>query len=212
MILKSNRRSFSIARRILKNGGTVAIPTETFYGLCAKATDKRSVEAVIRLKGRGKEKGIPILVRSSQQMLDLVKRPNALTLLAMKHFWPGPLSLIFENKKLPRIVEGSKKSIMARVSSSKVLSSILKGLPFPLTGTSANISGRPSARSASCVKRYFGDMIDLVIDAGRLTSKRPSTILDLRKRPKILRQGKISRQTIDEFIKNGLNKRYDDMA
>lgn len=202
MILKPSKRSLSLARRILKKGGIVSIPTETYYALCTNALEYISVIKTIKLKGRKKSKGIPIFVKSSRQLLKHVRRPNEKTKILMEKFWPGPLSLIFYNKSLPKILEGDKKSVLARKSSGKILTSVLKKLPFPLTATSANISGRGNPKSARYVKRCFGEKVDLIIDGGHLKAFKPSTIVDSRgKYISILREGIIPKEKILSCLK-----------
>jgi len=202
MIVKPTAKNLLLAGKILKSGGIVAIPTETFYALCVNSCDEKAIRKIIKIKGRKAEKGISIILKNTYQLRKFLNVPNSKTKKLIAGFWPGPLSLIFKNKELPKILEGKNKSILARVSSDKVLSKILNPLPFPITATSANISGRSNPISPKYVLKSFGNSVDLIIDGGKLISKKPSTIVDSRKSSiKILREGKISEKQILSVLK-----------
>ncbi len=201
MIVKPSSSNILKAAKILKRGGVVAVPTETFYALCVNALNKNSVKKIIQIKGRSSQKGIPVVFKSVRQLNLHVKKPGKLTLKLMEEFWPGPLNLIFINKKMPKIIEGNKKSILARNSSGKVINKLMHHISFPLTATSANISGGSNPRSASGVKRNIGKFVDLIVDGGRLNALKPSTIADSRmNKLKILREGKIPSKNLYKHI------------
>lgn len=200
MIVKPSRSNIKKAASILRKGGIIALPSETFYALCVNARDSAAVEKIIRIKGRDAHKGIPVFFKSRRQLLKYVRKPENLTLSLMDAFWPGPLSLIFYNKSLPRLLEGGKKSILGRISPQKVLTELLAELSCPLTATSANFSGARNPRSAKCVEETLGPHIDLIIEGGYLSATKPSTIVDARKEKiTILRKGKISPAQLNKY-------------
>ena len=164
--------------------------------------DKKAVEKVIGIKGRSFKKGIPIVVGSKAMLSRFVAKPSKIALKFIDKFWPGPLSLVLDNRRLPKILEGNNKSVLARVSSAPLFQRLFKGINFPLTSTSANRSGDQNPKSASYVERKLAKNVDLIIDGGYLKSNNPSTILDLRSgKPTILREGKISKRKIYTFYK-----------
>jgi L-threonylcarbamoyladenylate synthase len=203
IVVKPSRSNIALVRSILKRGGIAAIPTETFYGLCANAENTSAVRKLLKIKKRSDSKGLPIAVRSVRQLYNYVVPPNLVTRRLIAKFWPGPLTLIFKNIKLPKIIEGDKKSIAARIPSGKIISKILKEIDFPLTVTSANISGQSDLKSAKAVNRKFGSKLDVIIDGGRINAQKPSTIMDTRTRKTIiLREGVIKADEINRFLGN----------
>jgi L-threonylcarbamoyladenylate synthase len=203
IVVKPSRPNIALVRSILKRGGIAAIPTETFYGLCANAENTSAVRKLLKIKERSHSKGLPIAVRSVRQLYNYVVAPNRVTRKLIAKFWPGPLTLIFKNKKLPEIIEGDKKSIAARIPSGKIISLILKKIDFPLTVTSANISGQSDLKSAQAVNRKFGSKLDVIIDGGQINAQKPSTIMDTRTRKAIiLREGVIKADEINRFLGN----------
>jgi L-threonylcarbamoyladenylate synthase len=184
--------------RILREGGVVAYPTETFYGLGADARNETAVDKIFRMKDRNHRNPLPVIVADNGQLHPLVEEiPPAATLLIQK-FWPGPLTLVF--RAAPAVssrLTGGTGKIGIRVSSHPVARFLAAGLSGPLTATSANPSGGPECSSAEAVTRALGDLPDAVIDAGATSGGAGSTILDMTLVPPcILREGAIPRSLI----------------
>jgi L-threonylcarbamoyladenylate synthase len=191
------------ALRILREGGVVAFPTETFYGLGADARNASAVEKIFRIKGRDFQNPLPVIVAAESGLPGLVEEiPDAARML-IKRFWPGPLTLVFRASAAlpPRLTAGTGK-IGIRVSShplARLLSGLLTG---PLTSTSANLSGAPECRTADEVIRALGELPDAVIDGGPTPGGAGSTIIDITvSPPRLLRQGVIP----DGLIRNVLD-------
>lgn len=186
------------AGEILRAGGVVAFPTETFYGLGADARQEAAVEKIFRLKGRTVQNPISVIVDTDREVNRLVAEfPAAAQLLADK-FWPGALTLVFTASPavLPRLTAGTGK-IGIRVSSHPVARLLAKALAGPVTATSANLSGGPECSTAGEVLSVFEDDIDAVIDGGTTTGGTGSTVLDVTvSPPQIIREGVISRSDI----------------
>ncbi|MBN2437409.1 MAG: threonylcarbamoyl-AMP synthase [Deltaproteobacteria bacterium] len=181
------------AVRILREGGVVAFPTETFYGLGADARNETAVEKIFRIKGRDFRNPIALIVTEEKDVIPLVEEiPSAATLL-MKTFWPGPLTLIF--RAAPPVssrLTGGTGKIGIRVSSHPIARFLAAGITGPLTATSANPSGGQECISADAVIRALDDLPDVVIDCGTTPGGRGSTILDATLfPPRILREGAI---------------------
>ena len=181
------------AVRVLREGGVVAFPTETFYGLGADARNETAVEKIFRIKGRNFRNPLPVIIADDGELIPLVEEIPAAATLLMKTFWPGPLTLIF--RAAPPVssrLTGGTGKIGIRVSSHPVARFLAVGLAGPLTATSANPSGGPECASADAVIRDLSDLPDVVIDGGATPGCAGSTILDVTfSPPRILREGAI---------------------
>jgi len=164
---------------ILKEGGVVAFPTDTVYGLGALAESQKAVERVFALKKRSKTMPLPLLVSDMSHLDELAATPGPMAWRLATLFWPGGLTLIVPaSKKVPKFIGGGKK-VALRIPDDAVALAIIKDLGKPIVGTSANYTGRPAAVTAAEVEQCFGDRVDLIIDAGRLPGGKESTIVDI---------------------------------
>jgi L-threonylcarbamoyladenylate synthase len=189
------------AGRLLREGKLVAYPTDTVYGLGTNPFDIKAVQNLLRAKRRKWELGLPLLVSDESTARKVAEFTSEADLLS-KNFWPGGLTLVLKPLiKIPSIVTGNKDSIAIRLPAHKVPRLLAKCLDGILIGTSANISGQPSALNAEQVQEQIGNDTDMILDGGETLNAQPSTIIDLTQRPAvILREGKISAQTLKKFI------------
>ena len=195
---KPDAEKLAEAVRVMREGGVVAFPTETFYGLGADARNETAVEKIFRIKGRDFCNPIALIVADDREMIPLVEEIPAAAKILMQTFWPGPLTLVFRASPAvsPHLMGGTGK-IGIRVSSHPLARLLAGGLGGPLTATSANLSGGPECSSADAVIRALGDLPDAVIDGGVTPEGTGSTILDVTVFPPcILREGAISRSLI----------------
>jgi len=195
---KPDEEKLAEAFRVLREGGVVAFPTETFYGLGADARNETAVEKIFRIKGRNFRNPLSVIVANDREVIPLVEEIPAAAKILMQTFWPGPLTLVFRasSSVLPRLTADTGK-IGIRVSSHPIARFLAAGLAGPLTATSANPSGGPECSSADAVIRPLGDLPDAVIDGGETPGGAGSTILDVTVfPPRILREGAIPRSLI----------------
>ena len=195
---KPDDKTLAEAEKILRAGGVLAFPTETFYGLGADARQEAAVEKIFRLKGRAVQNPISVIVDTDREVIPLVEELPKAAQILMQKFWPGALTLVFTASPavLPRLTAGTGK-IGIRVSSHPVARLVARGLAGPLTATSANLAGEPECSTAEKVLRVFGDSLDAVIDGGTTMGGLGSTILDVTVSPPlILREGVVSRSDI----------------
>jgi len=186
-----DKSSIIAAVEILKKGGVVAFPTETFYGLGADAGNVEAVEKIYSIKGRDYENPIPIIIGNIRDMTGLVEEIPETGRRFMERFWPGGLTIIFEASLniLHRLTGGTGK-IGIRLSSNIIASHLAKTLSKPITATSANLSGADECASADEVIDCLKDKIDMVIDGGRTPGGLGSTVVDVTTDPPtILREG-----------------------
>lgn len=171
--------AIQMASAVIKGGGVIAYPTETFYGLGAKYDDITALKKLFGIKRRSWKRALPLII-GHQDMLGLVASTvtgSAITLAG--HFWPGPLTLLLPAKQdINRLITADTGKIAVRVPGESFALHLVRSLGFPLTATSANISGQPAADNADDVVRYFGDTLDLVVDCGKSPGGKPSTIVD----------------------------------
>jgi L-threonylcarbamoyladenylate synthase len=183
---------------ILKQGGIVAFPTDTVYGLGACANIPKAVEHVYQVKERPQNMALPLLLAHISQISEVAEFvPQVAWLLADK-FLPGALTIVlYKAKSVPDIITAGGRTVAVRVPAHPVPVALVQGLGAPVVGTSANLSGEPSALTAGEVYSQFGDNIDLVIDGGRCPGGRESTIVDVTGEvPVVLREGAISREEL----------------
>jgi L-threonylcarbamoyladenylate synthase len=179
---------------VLNDGGVVAFPTETYYGLAVDPLNPLALNNLFTLKQRDIAKPILTLVDDRESLSSLVHEIPIVYLQLMERFWPGPLTLIFQAKiNLPTLLTAGTSTIGVRQSSHPFARQLLRAFGRPITATSANISGHDAAVDAHGVKVQFGKQIDLVFDGGKAPGILGSTIVGLDgSQLKLIREGVIS--------------------
>ncbi len=180
------------ALEVLKAGGLIAFPTETFYGLGAAALDASAVKRVFELKGRPWSKPLLVLVDSvtmAERLAVVGERARAL----MARHWPGALTLVLPARPgLPAELTAGTATIGVRLSSHPVATALVTGLAGPLTAPSANPSGAAPPSTVAEVLGSFAGALSLVLDAGATAGGLPSTVVDVTgSTPRVLRQGAV---------------------
>ena len=183
-------------RRVLGENGLIALPTESFYGLAVDPFNEQALVKLWQVKGRSKGKPVLVLIGEGAQLNPFVRNiPPAATVL-MNVFWPGPLTIVFPAALgLSDAVTAGTRSVGIRFSAWQPLCELLQRVG-PLTGTSANREGMPPPTTAEEVRHYFGDALDLIVDAGPTPGGRPSTVIDVQGPIRIIRDGAIDREDI----------------
>ena len=185
---------------ILKQGGIVAFPTDTVYGLGACANIPQAVERVYQVKERPQNMALPLLLAHTSQISEVAELVPEIAWLLADKFLPGALTIVlYKSNSVSDIITAGGKTVAIRVPAHPVPVALAQGLGAPIVGTSANLSGKPSALTAGEVYSQFGDKIDLVIDGGRCPGGRESTIIDVTgETPVVLREGAISREELKQ--------------
>ena len=184
------------ARDILLNGGVVAFPTDTVYGLAALVTNEEAISRLYAIKGRQHTKAIAVLMSHMDELDQVALHPNKDALKLAFDFWPGPLTLIVpRHPRIPGILS-PLPTIGVRVPNHPVALQLLAETG-PLGVTSANLTGGENTTSASEVLAQLNDRIHLVLDGGKSPGGIPSTVVDMTgEKPVILRQGPITEAQI----------------
>jgi len=181
------------AAQVLRAGGLVAFPTETFYGLGAAGLDAAATRRVYTVKGRPSSMPLLLLVDSRAMVaaVALAIPPPAAAL--MERHWPGPLSLVLRASDLvPVEITAGTGTVGVRVSAHPVARALVRALGEPITAPSANPTGGAPPVTADDVLAHLDGRIELVLDAGPTPGGAPSTVLDVTvEPPRILRQGAV---------------------
>jgi L-threonylcarbamoyladenylate synthase len=187
---------------VLKMGGVIAFPTETFYGLGVDGQNQEAIKKIFQIKGRDFKQPISIIIGSAGDLQEIVSDPPGIAGKLMQTFWPGPLTLIFKASPSvsPLLTAGTGK-IGVRISSHPIANALAEELGHPVTATSANLSGAPECSSADEVIHAIGDLVDLVIDGGPTPGISGSTILNVTTSPPlILREGVIPASSLQPLL------------
>lgn len=181
---------------VLANGGLIVYPTETVYGLGVDATNEAAMEKLWEFKGERVDK--PVLVAVSDvTMAEKYVEFSPLGKKIAQRYWPGAVAIVAVSKNLvAKKAQGGANTLGLRMPDNQIMLEIISEFGKPITSTSANVSGQPTARSKEefmkTVPAEKQKLIDLFIDAGELTERLPSTIVDTTgEEIKILRQGEV---------------------
>ena len=164
---------------VLKSGGIIAYPTETFYGLGVKFDLEGPLERLYSIKQRPQAKAMPLIIGKSGLLPSVTDSISIAAKSLMNRFWPGPLTLLFPAKgNLSQFITAGTGKVAVRIPGESFALALAEIAGFPITATSANPSGLPPADDAETVMHYFGDDVDLIINAGPTPGGIPSTIVD----------------------------------
>ncbi|HSE60963.1 MAG TPA: L-threonylcarbamoyladenylate synthase [Candidatus Saccharimonadales bacterium] len=159
----------------LHNGGVVVMPSDTVYGMMARASDQQAVERLYAIRGRAPEKPFIILVADIWQITDMTQWQEGHKRLA-EQYWPGPLSLVAPTTgKTPEYLHRGTHTLAYRMPDHPELRALL-GATGPLVAPSANPEGQPTATTIAEAEAYFGDSVDGYVDGGIIADLTPSTV------------------------------------
>jgi L-threonylcarbamoyladenylate synthase len=181
------------AVRLLRSGGIVAYPTETFYGLGADARNEEALARLAGLKGRPESKPFPLLVTGREQILPFVGEIPETAERLIARFWPGPLTLVLPARGLPASLSNAEGGVGFRASAHPVAAALVAAFGAPITTTSANRTGEPPVGSPDLVAEAFAGDDLLLLDGGIVPGGLPSTVAAFGTGgdPVCLREGKL---------------------
>ena len=191
------------AASVVRDGGVIAFPTETFYGLGVTPWDSAAVQRLFALKGRSTASSpILVLIRHRKDLESLISEISPSAELLMNACWPGPLTIVFRaSSRVPPLLTAGTGTIGIRLSAAASLQWLLDAVDGPLTGTSANRSGALPAVTAQDVQASLGVDVDLVLDGGRTPGGFASTVVDTTVMPvRLIREGALSRNAVLSVI------------
>jgi L-threonylcarbamoyladenylate synthase len=201
VVKENSPESSQKAASVLREGGIIIYPTETLYGIGALALNEESVKKIFKIKERFYGKPIPILVGDKGMFSRFVEVTEEASKLIHK-FLPGPLTLVLRQKKfLPDLISAGTGKVAVRLSSHPFVRRLFDLVFEPLTSTSANLSGEENLFNFDEICEAFKDKVDLMVDSGSLPPSKGSTVIDLTvKPPRIVREGDISKNVLNEFL------------
>lgn len=181
------------AGRVFRSGGIIAYPTETFYGLCVDPFNDYAIRRLFFLKGRHEKNPVALIIADKSMLKGVAREVTEAGARLMERFWPGPLTLIFRAApEVPQELTGFTGKIGVRVSSHPIARALSEAFKSPITATSANHSGEKPATEAGEVLGYFDGSIDILIDGGKLSGTKGSTVVDVTgERIELIREGEV---------------------
>lgn len=190
----------------LQRGGVIAYPTDTFYGLGANCFLKKAIQRIYRLKKREPSKPLSALVSNRNMVNSLAVEIPSLFWELTDQFWPGPLTFVLKaSSGLPEEMLGPGGSVGIRLPDLSWLRGLIAEASFPITATSANISGEKEIEDPRKIKDIFSGKVDLIVDGGKTGGILPSTVVDLSSsRPTILREGAVLRSDLEKYLEEDL--------
>lgn len=191
------------ATKLLAAGDLVAFPTETVYGLGAKASNEAACQKIYHVKGRPADNPLIVHISERQQMEQWVRTPlSGLAAALTEEFWPGPLTLVLPAlDHVNPVVRGGLDTVAIRMPSSWIAQQLIGELGHPIAAPSANRSGRPSPTTAQDVRDDLNGLIPLIIDGGACREGVESTVLDLSQElPILLRPGSVTLEALTAVV------------
>lgn len=197
-----NNEVIAEAGEVLKNGGLVAFPTETVYGLGADALQEEAARKTYEAKGRPSDNPLIVHIADYEQLKQVAVNIPPETELLAAHFWPGPLTMIFEKSEIvPYGTTGGLDTVAVRMPVDPVAQALIRAAGGFVSAPSANTSGRPSPTTAAHVAEDLAGKIDMILDGGEVEIGLESTILDMTVQPPmILRPGAITAEMFEKVI------------
>jgi L-threonylcarbamoyladenylate synthase len=201
-VLRPDLERIAQAATVIREGGLVAFPTETVYGLGANALDPAAVERVFEAKGRPPYNPLIVHVASASQARRLVTSWPPTAAALAERFWPGPLTLVLPKaSKVPDRVTAGLPTVAVRVPAHPVALALLEAAGLPIAAPSANPFAGLSPTTAEHVRRGLGEAVDLILDAGPTTVGIESAVVDLSgPRPALLRPGSIPPEELESLL------------
>lgn len=207
-LLSTSDRDIEQAGAVIRNGGLVAFPTETVYGLGASAFDTAAAEKIYSAKGRPSDNPLIVHICDKAQICEIAEEIPVSAKTVIDKFMPGPITIILKkNKKVPDEVTAGLDTVAIRFPAHVTAQKLIKAAGVPIAAPSANLSGKPSPTKAEHVIQDMSGRIDAVIDGGNCDVGVESTIVDFTdKKPVILRPGGV---TYDDLVNCGIDAEID---
>jgi len=200
-----DNKIIQVAAGVIQRGGSIVYPTDTVYGLGVSALREYSIDRLFKIKKRPETKPIPVMIRDIKMAKELAYVDKRIEKV-LESVWPGPVTVVLEKRSVvPDVLTANKKTIGLRIPDCPFTRALMEKLAEPITATSANFSGQePLSLSREIIKTFKKayPRPDLILDAGDLVNRQPSTVLDLTgSQPKILRVGPATKKELMNIFK-----------
>lgn len=199
---EQKQEALNKAAQIIKNGGIVAFPTETVYGLGANGLDENACKKIFDVKNRKRDNPLILHVTNQEMVEELTSEITDDQKKLMDNLWPGPLTIIFKKSdKVNDVVSCGRDTVAIRNPSNEIARFLINNSKCPIAAPSANISGRPSPTNAQDVYNDMKGKIEMILDGGNSNIGIESTVVDLTEKPyTILRPGFFIKEDLEEYL------------
>ena len=203
--INQTEEALSNATKILQSGGVIIYPTDTLYGLGANALNEDAILKIYKIKKQDRNKPISVIVKDIKMARKIACIDFKIEKI-LNEIWPGPITVVLRKKDIiSDILTGNGETVAIRISDNEFISALMEKIDFPITATSANISGENNLLKAEEIIEKFKKVKfapNLFIDSGDIKNPTASTIIDLTTGiPKIIRAGIVGREEIKEFFR-----------
>jgi L-threonylcarbamoyladenylate synthase len=197
------------AAEIIRSGGVVIVPTETFYGLAADPFQEEAVRRVFQIKKRDESKPLPLIASDRSVVEDLIELPDARVQELMARFWPGSLTILLRPiRPLSALLTNQNGKIGVRLPPTCPARALAAGVGGFITATSANLTGDPDPSDVSMISPRVLEAVDLVVDLGPTPGGKPSTVVEPADAElRIIRDGAIPGSLLSDFFRSCLRNR-----
>jgi len=201
-LVKATPANIRKAARVMRQGGLVAFPTETVYGLGANAMDTRAVAEIFLAKGRPSDNPLIVHIATMKELEMVARDVPAVALKLMKKFWPGPLTFVLRKRReVPDVVTAGGKTVAVRMPKHKIALALIRAAGCPVAAPSANLAGKPSPTTAAHVAEDFGPEVAMILDGGRTRHGLESTVVDVTgAKVEILRSGAVTTEMMEKVL------------
>ena len=198
--MKADLDGLASAADTVAKGGVICYPTDTLYGLGCDPQNSSAIKRAMKIKG-DRTKPMPVLVKDLAYAGNLAYITDRARRIAEK-FWPGPLTLVLHSREVVPTILAPEGRVGVRSPKHPICLDLLGLCSGALTGTSANLSGRPPATTAPEALKELGDQVDMILDGGRTPLGVASTVIDLTQpQVTILREGPVERSEIIQWLR-----------
>ncbi len=191
------------ARDVVRSGGVVIVPTETFYGLAADPFNEEAVLRIFQIKSRSHSKPLPLIASDWDAVERLVPSPGPEALRLMKRFWPGSLTIVLPTAApLSRLLTGEGRKVGVRIPPECPARWVAGAIGGLITATSANFAGEPNPDLVQKISAKVVAAVDLVVDLGATPGGKPSTVIDFeRGKVRVIREGAVAAEEIEAVMR-----------
>lgn len=189
-----------VTSEILEKNGIAVLPTDTVYGIMTSIFNMTGQKNIYKMKSRNDRKPLIMLSHDMEVLKQFVVFPKK-TEKIISEFWPGQLTLILPTTEIGKILTGGRDNLGVRIPNCKILLEIMKNYNKPLMSTSANVSGKESAKDAKAAVEYFKNKVELIVDDGKCKFSFESTVIDMVKFPYVvIRKGCLDCNKLLKYI------------